>query len=140
MGSLIIALAAGVAALLFAIVLTRQILNEDQGNDVMRGIAASIEEGAAAFLRREYTFIAVFVVFVTAILVIFIDYDALDKLGDGSGEFTDFPRTAIAYLFGAIASASAGYIGMYVAVRANVRTAAKAQASGRPEDDRSPGD
>ncbi len=141
MGSLIIALAAGVAAILFAIVLTRQILSEDEGNDVMRGIAASIQEGAAAFLRREYTFIAVFVVFVTAVLVIFIDYDALDKLSGGdpnlltdteSGELTGLPRTAIAYLLGAFASATAGYVGMYVAVRANVRTAAKAQTGLNP--------
>ena len=141
MGSLIIALAAGVAAILFAIVLTRQILSEDEGNDVMRGIAASIQEGAAAFLRREYTFIAVFVVAVTAVLVIFIDYDALDKLGGGdpnlltdteSGELTGLPRTAIAYLLGALASATAGYVGMYVAVRANVRTAAKAQTGLNP--------
>ena len=141
MGSLMIALAAGVAAILFAIVLTRQILSEDEGNDVMRGIAASIQEGAAAFLRREYTFIAVFVVVVTAVLVIFIDYDALDKLSGGdpslltdteSGELTGLPRTAIAYVLGAFASATAGYVGMYVAVRANVRTAAKAQTGLNP--------
>jgi len=132
MGSLIIALAAGVAAILFAIVLTRQILREDQGDETMRGIAASIQEGAAAFLKREYTFIAIFVAFVTAVLVIFIDYDVLDKLPDEQGQLTDLPRTAIAYLLGAIASASAGYIGMYVAVRANVRTAAKAREGLNP--------
>jgi len=129
---LIIALAAGAIALLFAVVLTRQVLAQDQGDETMRTIAAAIQQGASAFLKREYTFLAVFVAIVAVILVAFVDYDVLDRFGEQRGQLTDFPRTGVAYVIGALASASAGYIGMYVAVRANVRTAAKAREGLNP--------
>jgi len=132
MESLYIAVGAAIVALLFAIVTTRQILKEDQGDETMQKIAVLIQQGAAAFLRREYTFLAVFVAVVTVILAIFIDYDALDKYGEQQGNLVDLPRTAISYLLGAVASATAGYVGMYVAVRANVRTAAKARVGLNP--------
>ena len=100
----------------------------------MRRIAAAIQEGAAAFLRREYMFLTAFVVVVFVVLTVFVDYDVLDKFGalGDRGNLTDLPRTAIAYVIGALASASAGYIGMNVAVRANVRTAAKAREGLNP--------
>jgi len=129
---LYLALAAGAVGLVFAIIQTRQLLSEDEGNDAMRSIGVSIQEGAAAFLKREYTFLAGFVAVVAVVLAIFVDFDALDKFGESSGKFDGLPRTAISYIIGAIASASAGYVGMYVAVRANVRTAAKAQAGLNP--------
>ncbi len=136
MESLYIALGAAVLALLFAVVTTRRILAEDQGDETMRNIALLIQQGAAAFLRREYTFLAGFVAVVTAILAVFVDFDVLDRFseqaGVNEGNLTDLPRTAIAYLLGAIASATAGYVGMYVAVRANVRTAAKAREGLNP--------
>ena len=132
MESLYIALGAAVFALLFAVVTTQRILKEDQGDETMQKIAVLIQQGAAAFLKREYTFLAVFVAVVTVILAIFIDYDALDKYGEQQGNLVDLPRTAIAYLIGAIASATAGYVGMFVAVRANVRTAAKAREGLNP--------
>ncbi|MBE0611654.1 MAG: sodium-translocating pyrophosphatase [Dehalococcoidia bacterium] len=132
MGNLYIALGAGVIALLFAAYTARKVLAEDEGTDLMKEIAKAIQEGASAFLRREYTFLAGFVVIVAVILVVFIDYDVLDRFGDQRGEFTDFPRTALAYILGAISSALAGYIGMYIAVRANVRTAAKAREGLNP--------
>ncbi|MCA9828852.1 MAG: sodium-translocating pyrophosphatase [Dehalococcoidia bacterium] len=127
MGLLIFALAAGIVALGFAMVLARQVLAEDEGNDRMKEIAVAIQEGASAFLKREYTFLVAFVAVVAVVLIVFIDYDVLDRFGDQRGELTDFPRTAVAYVLGAVSSALAGYIGMYIAVRANVRTAAKAQ-------------
>ena len=127
MESIIIALIAGGAAAVFAIVTARWVVAQDTGTDVMREIAHAIQDGAAAFLRREYTVLAAFVAVVTVVLAVFIDYDALDKLGEGTGKLEDAPRTAIAYVIGAIASATTGYIGMYVAVRANVRTTAKAR-------------
>ena len=127
MEMLVLAIAAAVLALVFAAVLARQVLAEDEGDEAMRSIAVAIQEGAATFLRREYTFIAGFVVVVTVVLAVFIDYDVLDKLGPDGGRFGDLPRTAGAYLLGAVASAAAGYAGMYIAVRANVRTAAKAR-------------
>ena len=122
-----IAIAAALIALIFAVVAAQRILGEDQGDETMRSIAEQIQVGASAFLRREYSFIAVFVVVVAVILALFRDLDVLDKLDGGSGQFTDLPRFAIAYVVGAIASAAAGYIGMFIAVRANVRTTAKAR-------------
>ncbi len=127
MGLLIFALVAGVAAILFAAYTGRKVLAEDEGDETMRSIAKAIQDGAAAFLRREYQFLIVFVVVVAVVLTVFIDYDVLDRFGNQQGNLTDLPRTAIAYVLGAFASASTGYIGMYVAVRANVRTAAKAR-------------
>ena len=129
---LIIALIASASALLFALAVSRRVLKEDEGNDEMRAIAVAIQEGATAFLRREYTFLLVFVAVVTAVLIIFIDYDILDRFPSPDGELTDLPRTGISYLIGAFASALAGYIGMQVAVRANVRTAAKARIGLNP--------
>ena len=136
MGLIITALVGAGCAALFSIYLTRGILAEDTGTEAMRQIAAAIQEGAAAFLRREYIFLSAFVVLVAAVIAVFVDFDVLDKfeeLGIGEqGNLTDLPRTAIAYVIGAIASASAGYIGMNIAVRANVRTAAKARVGLNP--------
>ena len=118
---LIIALIAAAIALLFAAVRARDVLAEDEGNEAMRRIGKAIQLGAATFLRREYTFIAVFVAVVFVVLLLFIDIDLLDKFGGSNQRWT-----SISYLVGAILSASAGYLGMLIAVRANVRTAAKA--------------
>ena len=127
-----IAIAAAVVALAFAVVAAQRILGEDQGDETMRSIAGQIQIGAAAFLRREYSFIAVFVVVVAVVLALFRDFDVLDKLPQGGGQLTDAPRFALAYLVGAIASAAAGYVGMFIAVRANVRTTAKAREGLNP--------
>ena len=133
---LYLALGAGVLALLFAVVTTQRLLREDTGTDAMRAIAALIQEGAAAFLRREYTFLAVFVAAVALLIAVFVDLDVTGKFAAigivEGGSFTGLPRTAIAYVLGAVASATAGYVGMYVAVRANVRTAAKARVGLNP--------
>ena len=133
---LYIALGAGVLALVFAFVTAQRVLREDTGTDLMRSIAALIQEGAAAFLRREYTFLAGFVAIVTVLIAVFVDYDMTGKFAAlgivQEGPFVDLPRTAISYLLGAFASAAAGYIGMYIAVRANVRTAAKARVGLNP--------
>jgi K(+)-stimulated pyrophosphate-energized sodium pump len=129
-------LGAGVLALLFAVVTTRRVLREDTGNDTMRSIAALIQAGAAAFLRREYTFLAAFVAVVGLVIAVFVDFDVTGKFAAlgivEAGALTGLPRTAIAYVLGAIASGAAGYVGMYVAVRANVRTAAKARVGLNP--------
>ena len=127
-----VAIVAALVALVFAVVATQRLLGEDEGDETMRSIAEQIQIGAAAFLRREYTFIAAFVVVVAVVLLVFRDLDVLDKLDSGSGNLTDLPRFAIAYIVGAIASATAGYVGMYVAVRANVRTTAKAREGLNP--------
>ena len=128
---LYLSVAAAVLSLLFALVATRRVLREDTGTDAMRAIAALIQAGAAAFLRREYTFLAGFVAVVAVVIAVFVDYDVTGKFAAlgivEEGEHTQLPRTAIAYVFGGISSALAGFIGMYIAVRANVRTAAKAR-------------
>jgi K(+)-stimulated pyrophosphate-energized sodium pump len=133
---LYVALGASVLALLFAAVTARGVLREDTGTETMQSIAKLIQEGAAAFLRREYTFLAGFVVIVGALIAVFVDFDITGKFAElgvvESGAFAGLPRTAIAYVLGAIASATAGYVGMYIAVRANVRTAAKARAGLNP--------
>jgi K(+)-stimulated pyrophosphate-energized sodium pump len=129
---IIIAIVAGFCALLFAVYLARRVMAHDTGTDVMRSIAAAIQEGASAFLYREYLYIAVFVTIVTIALALLVDADVFDKFPSETGELTGLPRTAIAYIIGAIASASAGYIGMMIAVRANVRTAASAREGLNP--------
>jgi K(+)-stimulated pyrophosphate-energized sodium pump len=130
------ALGTGALALLFAFVTTKRVLREDTGNDTMRSIAALIQQGAAAFLRREYTFLAAFVAVVAFLIAAFVDFDLTGKFAAHgvveAGRFADLPRTAISYVLGAIASAAAGYVGMFIAVRANVRTAAKARVGLNP--------
>ncbi|MAN93846.1 MAG: sodium-translocating pyrophosphatase [SAR202 cluster bacterium] len=127
MESIIVALAAGGAALLFAALTAFNVLRADPGNQRMRAIGDSIREGAGTFLRREYLVLTPFVIIVAAGLWVLIDWWTLnDSDGGGWGIFTLVPKTAIAYLAGTICSATAGFIGMSVAVRANVRTAAAA--------------
>ena len=125
---LIFAVIAAVVALLFAGVRVRDVLKEGLGNETMRNIAIAIQRGAATFLRREYTFLAVFVLAVFVVLLVFVDLDVLDKFDDAN----DHRWTSVSYLIGAILSASAGYAGMLIAVQANVRTAAKAQEGLNP--------
>ena len=116
MESLIVALAAGALALIFAGFTAMRVLSAEAGNELMRSIGDSIREGAGAFLRREYMSLLPFVVVVTVVLGV-LDYTVFDHN-------LAVPATAISYLVGTICSATAGFIGMNVAVRANVRTAA----------------
>ncbi len=126
---LIIALAAGIVALAFAAFLTWRILREDEGSETVRFIGRAIQEGAMAFLSREYRLLAIFVVIVFIVLAVFIDYDALDRI---TTETPTVPETAISYLAGAICSALAGFVGMSIAIRANTRTAVKAMQGLNP--------
>ena len=118
-----IALATGLVALVFSALLARKVLQEDQGTDTMKEIGKAVQEGAAAFLGREYRSLAVFVVLVTIVIGVFLDTMQLEK---------DIPETAICYLAGAICSALTGYVGMSIAVRANTRTAAAAMVGLNP--------
>ena len=124
MESLIVALAAGVLALIFAGFTAMRVLRAEPGNDLMRSIGDSIREGAGAFLRREYMTLLPFVIVVTVVLGV-LDYTIFDH-------DLAVPATAISYLAGTICSGAAGYIGMNVAVRANVRTAAAAMRGLNP--------
>ena len=104
----------GICALLFAFYLTKKVGKQDAGTDRMKEIAAFIHEGARAFLTAEYKILVVFV----AVLFVLI--------GIGIGNWV----TAVCFLVGALFSTAAGYIGMNVATKANVRTAAAAKDSG----------
>ena len=69
MTQIVLSMCAGVLALLFAVGLIMRVIREDQGNEAMRNIAQAIQEGSQAFLRREYTFLALFVIAIFIILV-----------------------------------------------------------------------
>ena len=128
---LIFAIVAGALALAFSAFRVFAVAREDEGTETMRTIARAIQRGAAAFLRREYAVLAVFVTVVFVVLLVFIDLDVLDKEPLRAFD-SNAPAMALSYLIGAILSASAGYLGMTIAVRANVRTAAKAREGLNP--------
>lgn len=104
---------AGLIALVFAFYKASVINKMDSGNERMREIASYIEQGAMAFLRRQYRTLAIFVVLLFIVLTVGIGL-----------------TTAISFLVGAVFSALAGFIGMKVATKANVKTANAAQTSG----------
>ena len=113
---LYVAVGAGLAGLLLAVLFSRQVLRAPQGNDRMKELSAAIREGAMAFLRREYTWVAAFVVVMAILIFALLDYGR--------------PWGAIAYVFGAILSALAGFVGMRIATAANARTAEAARVGG----------
>ena len=123
MESIVTALVAGVVALIFAAIMAKRVISADPGNEAMREIGDAIREGSSAFLRREYLALVPFVVVMTIVLGVVIDWLTLGST---------IPKTAISYLGGTICSAAAGLVGMNVAVRANVRTAAAAMRGLNP--------
>ena len=109
---------AALISLIMAVFYTRLVTKEPEGDENMRSIAAAIREGAMAFIKREYRVLAVFVVIVFAIITIFLWYQP-----EGGGESTYIGiYTALAYFFGAACSMTAGFVGMNIATKANVRT------------------
>ncbi|MCK5325358.1 MAG: sodium/proton-translocating pyrophosphatase, partial [Woeseiaceae bacterium] len=101
-----LSIGAGVLAVLFGLITTQWILKQPAGNERMQEIAQAIQEGAGAYMNRQYFTIGVVGVVLFVILGIALGW-----------------ATAIGFAIGAIFSALAGYIGMFVSVRANVRTA-----------------
>jgi K(+)-stimulated pyrophosphate-energized sodium pump len=102
--------AGGLAAVFFAVVLIFLVLRMPPGNERMREIAAAIQEGASAYLNRQYTVIAIIGVVIAVVIGFFINW-----------------TTAGLFIVGAVLSASAGYVGMNIAVRSNLRTAEAAR-------------
>ena len=114
MNPILIAVICGVLGLGVAVFLAFYVLKQDQGSKKVREISAAIKEGALAFLGREYKILAVFVIVVAIILGV------VPSLGW---------LVSVAFIFGAVCSGLAGYIGMNIAIRANSRTAAAVQKS-----------
>jgi K(+)-stimulated pyrophosphate-energized sodium pump len=107
--------AAGLLALLFAIYLIFWVLRQPEGNDRMKEIAKAIQEGAQAYLNRQYTIIAG----IGAVIFIFLT-------------FTLGWKTGVLFLIGAVLSGAAGYVGMNISVRSNLRTAEAARGGINP--------
>ncbi len=121
----------GVIAVLFAVWLARDVLTYDTGTAAMQDIADRIFEGAMAFLRRQYQTIAALSIVVAIIIGAIVAgtaSDVKDPLGTKTvSAGTQGLLAGIAFLVGAACSGVAGYIGMYISVRSNLRTAAAAQ-------------
>jgi K(+)-stimulated pyrophosphate-energized sodium pump len=107
--------AAGLLALLFAVFLIFWVLRQPQGNDRMREIAKAIQEGAQAYLNRQYTIIGG----IGAVIFLFLT-------------FTLGWKTGVLFLIGAVLSGAAGYVGMNISVRSNLRTAEAARGGVNP--------
>src|SRR5690554_4708226 len=106
----LIAIGLGLLAIVYGFVTSRQVLGASPGTEKMQEIAGAIQEGAQAYLKRQYTTIAFVGVVVAVIVAVFLG-----------------PISAVGFVLGAILSGVAGFIGMNISVRSNLRTAAAAQ-------------
>src|SRR5436190_9550404 len=109
---LLLVIGAGLLAVLYGVVQTMALLKKSPGNARMQEIAAAIQEGAQAYLRKQYTAIAIVGVVILVALFVLLGANA-----------------AIGFLIGSVLSGLAGFAGMLISVRANVRTAQAASES-----------
>ncbi len=115
MNLVVIAIGLGLLAVIYGFFTSRQVLGSSAGSEKMQQIAGAIQEGAQAYLRRQYTTIGIVGILVAVVVVVF--------LGWVSG---------VGFVLGSVLSGTAGFIGMNISVRANVRTAAAAQTGLQP--------
>jgi K(+)-stimulated pyrophosphate-energized sodium pump len=121
---------AGIVTIIFAIFLIRNIMKRPTGTPKMKEIGDIIFKGAWAFLKRQYSTIAMFSVVIAVIIGVLVGvlgHTGVEQYGYSAMDVGW--RTAIAFLVGALCSGLAGFIGMYIAVKSNVRCAAAAQKS-----------
>ncbi len=124
----LIILPAGIIAVLFALYLARDVLSRDTGTKAMQEVAATILEGAVAFIRRQYTTIALLALLGAVVLTALISTVETKQVADTDIYGIELGiRTGIAFLVGAACSMASGIIGMYISVKANLRTASAAQ-------------
>src|SRR5438132_1449042 len=117
-----------VLALAVAVGLARWVLRQDNGTPQMRTVSDAIQEGAAAFLRRQYR--TIFSLSVVLAVLIFVLYAFFRTPHPGEPSATTMALwTTLSFVLGAVCSGIAGLIGMFVAVRANIRTASAARSS-----------
>ena len=132
-GWLIFAGAVSIVALLLGVVLMRGVLAKEQGTDKMQEIAGAIQEGALAYLKRQFRTIGMIVI--PLAIVVFLTSTAINKEsiveGVKGAEMLTFVQSGtfrtLAFIVGCVFSASIGFLGMWLAVRGNVRTAAAAR-------------
>ena len=121
---------AGVAAILFALYLARDVLSRDKGPKAMQDVGDMIFEGAVAFIRRQYTTIGGLALVGAVVIFLVITLFETREVADTDIFGVDLGiRTGIAFLVGAVCSMASGIIGMYISVKSNVRTAAAARRS-----------
>jgi K(+)-stimulated pyrophosphate-energized sodium pump len=111
----VVALVCAGAAVVYGLIITQRLLSKSPGNERMREISGAVQEGAQAYLNRQYTIIAAVAIPIAIVLWLLQDY-----------------KTAIGFVFGGILSGSAGFIGMNVSVRANARVAEAARGGVPP--------
>jgi K(+)-stimulated pyrophosphate-energized sodium pump len=120
---------AGLVTVIFAILLARNVLRRDPGTPKMKEIGDMIFEGAWAFLKRQYSTIGIFSLAIAVIIGVLVALLGGSEGIEGMTAFGIGWRTAVSFLVGAFCSAISGFIGMYIAVKSNVRCAAGAQKS-----------
>ena len=135
-GLLAFAVGTAVLALLVGVALMRGVLAADQGTEKMQEIAAAIQEGASAYLRRQFK--TILVILIPLVVIVFATSTAVVKPSDALGAVNGFGRVpsgifrSLAFIAGCFMSGLTGYIGMGLAVRGNVRTAAAARTGSLP--------
>ena len=121
-------LPAALVATAFALILAADVLRRDIGSKAMQEVSAMIFEGAVAFMRRQYVTIAILALVMSVLIGALLAAFETPAVADTSVYGVDLGiKTGIAFLFGAVCSMASGIIGMYISVKANLRTAAAAR-------------